>query len=762
VILEVWGATGFVGAAACLFGRAVTVLGAPVPTAGPAVGFAIELIVADIAIQLPGRAVTAGIVLLVLALASVAICLRGSRPQLSPATIPVLVVAVIGSAVPFIANGRVGLLGVGLDNDTAYHLLWADALRSGAVARLRPASSSYPLAPHSLAATVATCLGVRLDLAFDVFMIATIIVTALVAAAALRDESWWRRLLTSAVAAFFYLFAAYYGENSFKEVILGMLLLGFVLQTEDIRDFWADRIRPASWSSTIPLAVLGVAGIYDFGYLAAGWFLVTLAVWTATEVVVSPGILCALSGHLREYSVRLGVAVLAVLILLAPLTDRLINLFGTFGVSPAAAIPASNIGNLATALSPYEGLGIWRSPDFRFAPPDVFHTGELGAFALGVLIFGLIWALGHRRFVMSAGVVACGLLYLYSAHSQSAYVTAKSLAIAGPVFGLAGMRGLLGARESSWSVAANWVRVAVAVLFAVFALGSSLLVLRDSPVYPTAPVGELESFAPRVGSSNVLFLGASDYGAWIFDHAHLATPAPTGGGNIGFIADPDKPVTYGQEYDWDSLKTADLNNFRWVITTSTDYQSQPPKGFRLVKKLQLYELWKRVRVVPGRRAIDLPDTPGRLLNCRTKAGRQISREHGVAAIMVTPITEDLSTLSPGTSENVSLKLPPGRWQLSMSYFSGVPVGVSAQGHSWTMPAYLDRPGPIFAVGDVTSRGGMLPIRVTSERPSFLTIEQDTSQLALLAATRLPDTRTVVPLREACGRYVDWYQLNGAR
>jgi hypothetical protein len=29
----------------------------------------------------------------------------------------------------------------------------------------------------------------------------------------------------------------------------------------------------------------------------------------------------------------------------------------------------------------------------------------------------------------------------------------------------------------------------------------------------------------------------------------------------------------------------------------------------------------------------------------------------------------------------------------------------------------------------------------------------------IAATRVPDTRRMVPLSQACGRYVDWYRVS---
>jgi hypothetical protein len=761
VTAELWGATAVAAVLACLYGRALSVLGASSPTVAPAVGFAVELIVADLVIQLPGRAVSAVVVLLVLGLVSLVVCLRGPRPSLSATPVLVLAVAVFGASVPFISSGRVGLLGVSLDNDTSYHLLWADALHSSAVAHLRPDPTYYPLAPHSLADALATGLGIRLDIAFDAFSVATVVIMALIAAAALRGESWWRRTLTAAVVAFFYLVAAYFGEDSFKEVILALFLLAFVLQVEDLRTLWGEQTR-RRWAPALPLAVLVAGGIYVFGYLAAAWFAATLGIWIAAELVSAPRVLRTWRGLIRDYALAFALPLVALIVLLAPLTNRLLSLFSVFGVSPAAAIPTSNIGNLAGPLPGYEGLGIWRSTDFRFMPANVFHAGEFAAFALAILVFGLLWSLARRRFVLPAALGACALIYLHSTHGQSAYVAAKSLVIAGPVIGLCGMRGLLETHESLLPRSGNWLRALLGVVFAGFALSSSLLALRDSPVYPTTPLNELETFArPTVGST-VLFLGDSDYAAWVFDRSSFATPAASGDGLIGFTSRLSKPIVYGEQYDWDNVETADLNHFRWVITSSSDFQSQAPGGFRLVRRLAMYELWKRIGTVSPREAVDTPGNPGAVLGCATRSGRRISRERGVAATMTTPVGVGLSALEPGGSETVSLKLPAGRWQLSLSYLSGVPIELDVQGHRFTISAYLDRPGVFFAVGELSSVGGSVLVTLDAEKPSFLTGIGINAQLSELIATRLPDTRALIPLRRACGRYVDWYRTDGPR
>src|SRR5207237_1772537 len=115
------------------------------------------IVLADVAIKLPGRAATAAVAVLVsIGGAAAVVAVRHRRGRLAairglavPATTGVL--AAVGAAIPFLANGRVGLPGVSFDNDTSAHLLWAETLRSPAVGvRYGGLPTGYPLGPHSL------------------------------------------------------------------------------------------------------------------------------------------------------------------------------------------------------------------------------------------------------------------------------------------------------------------------------------------------------------------------------------------------------------------------------------------------------------------------------------------------------------------------------------------------------------------------------------------------------------------------------------
>jgi hypothetical protein len=759
---DVWGGAAVLLIVSIVLGEFFCASGMCRRAIAPAVGLAASIVVASIAIVLPGRAVTAAVILLILTVAAAGLLVaRRALPGWSATPWVMLAVAAFGAAIPFIANGRTGLMGVGLDNDTAAHLLYADSLRSAAVRHYWAIPPGYPLGPHSLVDALSSGTGLRLDLGFDSLEIATVAVTALVGAAGLGQEAWWRRVVAGTVTAFFYLVSAYYAEASFKEPTLGLFLLAFALLLEELRRRWPQR-RAERWTCLIPAAVLLAAAVYVYGYLAVAWFGATAALWLLAEIAVRPRAAWGWRLRRSEVLIPFGVAVALVLVLLAPSAGRLINFFHEVGFSAAStgAITTTNLGNLIGPLSPYEALGIWNSADFRAFPLASFHAGELSALALGVLVLGMVWTSARRQFALPAAVVACALIYLYSHHGQSPYVTAKALVIAGPVVALTGMRGVLGTDIPALPRIVGRLRLIVAAAFTVFALHASYLALRDEPMSNAASASELTTLAARTRGSTVLFLGDSDYATWIFDHSSLSSLGVATVSKGLQVARPSKPPTPGTAYDWDSVTSASLNRFRWVITTSSPFASQVPSAFRLVRSLPQYDLYERVGQVATRSALDPTGAPGAVLDCSTAAGRRLSRRRGVAATMTAPVTVPLGGLAPGADEQATLQLPAGRWTLSLQYLSNVPLQVSVGTQHWRVPAYTDRIGPWFSVGTIESPGGSVPVTIRADKPSALTGPDLAADAVGLAATADPDRRTLRPLRRSCGRYVDWYRLGG--
>ena len=728
-------------------------------SAAPAVGLASLIVLVGAAIKLPGRDVTALCVTAVVVAGALVFLLRRRLLRIGWLSLATAGASLLIASLPFLASGRVGLPGVSLDNDTSNHLLWAEALRNPRMATLWGVQGGYPLGPHSVADALATLGGMPLDMAFAGVIVAVMPILALTATGLLEDEAPWRRIVIGLTCSVSYLFASYYGEGSFKETILAALLLASVVHLDQVRPLWSRAMRAARWRLVVPAVLLVAGAVYTYSYVAAAWFALSAALWAAAEVACHPSMLRKLSWkRLSAAAPWLGATALLGLVLILPIAGQAVSFFHTVGLSPAqGAIPAASLGNLIHPLSAYEALGIWVSPDFRVNPTNALHV-EFTAFALVVVVYGAVWSVRHRRLLLPAAAGACMLIWWRSDHTQAPYVTAKALAVASPFLVALGARALLARRGGPL-----WSRVlvlAAAAAFCGLTAYSSYVVLRSDPVEAPAAGQDLASFHRTIGQASVLFLGIDDYAAWQLRDAAVSTLE--GGLSLNQAAPlPSKPPAPGQALDFDSVSASDLNRFSYVVTTNTPYASQPPSNFRLVSSVGLYDLWKRTGPTSPRQILEPPGAPGAILNCSSPTDRRLSRERGEASIMPTPVTVPGPGLHAGQTALVALPLPQGEWEVSIQYTSSFDLEVSSAFNNWTMPAYLGRQGPFFAVGAVAGQGVSAPIllRIIARYPSPLTGADLFATVPVVAATRLPDTRRVVPLRQACGQYVDWYRTS---
>jgi len=128
-----------------------------------------------------------------------------------------------------------------------------------------------------------------------------------------------------------------------------------------------------------------------------------------------------------------------------------------------------------------------------------------------------------------------------------------------------------------------------------------------------------------------------------------------------------------------------------------------------------------------------------------------------------------STLQGGELAAQSLRLPRGRWRLSLQYFSPFGLTLSAAGLEQPLEAALDgqRPstislasnGQFWPAGTIASDGGRVRFTVTASEPSTLQELSGYSgraELGELVAVQAGSHRTV-PLAAACGGWIDWYE-----
>ena len=135
---------------------------------------------------------------------------------------------------PFIASGRAGTLGISFDVDMRIHLLYAEAIRSPAAAKVTSLSASYPVGPHALCAVLAQALGIRVDYAFAGETAAVPVLMAWTTLEALRHVRWLGKTLVATMTSATFLFAAYYAEGAFKEIMQALFVLAFALALEEL------------------------------------------------------------------------------------------------------------------------------------------------------------------------------------------------------------------------------------------------------------------------------------------------------------------------------------------------------------------------------------------------------------------------------------------------------------------------------------------------------------------------------------------------
>jgi hypothetical protein len=806
-MIATYASAALICAASLLVGRAVLSLAGRREWSWlePAVGFAAILTVTGALARAPGHSTTATLGLIVLLLATAAVCRRlsyGGSAALRQGLAVTLVVALVLS-IPFAVSGRWGFLGVGFNNDLGLHLAWAEWLRSG----LGPApEAGYPLGPHGLSAAVAAVPGIGLGQAFVGQVFAIGLLTALTALAALRELGAWRRVLAATLVATTYLAASYYAQGTFKETAEALLVLAFALALRDFDRRRAERSIPVGLSGpsaggsrlfgplareALPyLALLGGA-FFAYSFAGLAWPLAILVLWSLTLPEVRRALAPrALLRFLLRPAVLVGVLALAGL-------GAVTVLVGPFGFIHGFNRVAGS--NTYGPVSPIEALGIWPTSNYRLdAAGGAQLTGLAGTVAVLALAAGVLWWVRMRDLAAPIALGACAALYVASLPFSGEYSQAKALMIGAPLAMLVTIRPLLaellpGSGRTSRRYAAGSatsrtapraggvVRVGWAVLAVAFVGGaaySSFLALRDAPVGPPGHGAELRAFFPLLEGQKVLYAGQDRYAAHELLEADTHVPLVEFP-DTEVDQNPEKPFDTGDAYspiDFDSFSTATLDSYPYVIAGRAAWNSQAPPNFRRVAATDSYVLWKRRGPTPEDRHVLLEGTePAAPAPCASPEIRILLASPGRASLLPAPAIGGKARWSPdatleaGESAAQALRLPAGRWSLSLQYFSPFDLTLSAPGFRQPLKAALDgqRPstislasdGQYWPAGVIESEGGPVRFTVAAEEPSTLqrlTGYDGRAQLGNLVAVRA-EPRRVVPLVQACNAWIDWFE-----
>ncbi len=751
----------------------------------PAVGFGTVLSVTGFFARLPGHGTTATVALIVLIVLA---ALAGRRPYRAPEALreglPVAVVLVLVLSIPFAVSGRWGLLGEGFNNDLGLHLAWAEWLRNG----FGPTpDAGYPLGPHGLAVAVAALPGIGLAQAFIGEIFAIGVLTALTALAALAEFGPLRRLIAATLIALPYLAASYFAQAAFKEMAEALFVLAFALSLRH-----PGRLPPGSGARLrFFLPPLALAGGIFFSYSFAGlaWPVAIAALWSLTvpelRRALAPRALAGLLGRQRP-------ATLAAIAVLVALVATL-SVIGPFGFVHGFSQVAGS--NTYGPVSLVEALGIWPTANYRLSAPGGAHlTGLAGAIAALALLVGVAWWVRRRDLAVPVALGASAALYGVSLLFSGEYSQAKALMIGAPLVMLVAVRPLLAelgrgpaterldpepSRGRPWAPLQRLAWGALAVLFIGGAAYSSFLALREAPVGPPGHGAELRAFMPIVHGKSVLYAGQDRYAAYELAGADTHVPL------VEFpdpevIQNPEKPFDTGNAYspiDFDSFSRATLDRFRYAITGRAAWNSQAPPNFHRIAATPSYILWKRVGPTPPDRQVLLEGTEaGALANCASPEIRILLANPGRASLFpASPVIGAKGSWSsgsePGTGAQTAqtLSLPAGRWDLSLQYFSPFGLTLSAPGFSKALIPALDgqRPsgislanaGQFWPAGTYKSSGGAVKFTIATAQPSTLQelsgYEGKAYLGALVAVPAKP--HRIVPLRDACGGWIDWYE-----
>jgi hypothetical protein len=745
--------------ASLAFGMAILRTVAPhLPRAtAPGIGYAALICAAAVLVRAPGRAGTGLVVIAVLALLATYRAREERARAACVAGAAVCVGAVLTLLLlPFLAAGHFGPLGVSMDNDLGFHLGWVYDLAHGPPP-FHFFSFGYPLGSESLAACL-TRLGLGDEQALIGVTAAAIALTSVSVFIALSGCDYKLRVPIAIAAGLPYLSAGFFGEGSFKEPIMGLLVLTLALAT-----FAPDRSGRGGAGVVL---LLTVATVLIFGPPGLIWPLAFVVAREFADRWARPR-----SSRALAYQSGLALAALGAVALVAELASAVGRQLGASGFQFFLSGPPAGLfgGNFARQLPLTEGLGVWFGRDFRYPYSHGVLSTAAVVLALALFVAAVAALLRAWRTALLLPIAAVIAIYLAARVTTLPYFSAKLMVSAGPLLLLFVFEGLLSLRGATGARAGPAVLVALALLLSVAVVWSSAEALRASPVDDPALGTELESFRPLVAHHTVLFLGDD---GWVPEWLRGATLTASGVKGRPFSVQPHK--SNQPPFDFDTPDPPVLNTADYIITTNTLDASTPPANWVLVRTTPHYELFARRGTAPARSILNEQSAPGATLDCSQAAGRALAAEPGIAAVRPPPVSSSawrtlagatlaefpgLAATPMGAGQVAFSTLRPmrGRIELSLAYRAPLPITLRVGTVSVQLTPTLEPYGPLWHVAVISTHGGPVSVRLQVGQGR---VPNSNAGGLVGPVSAVPARRgdTIVPLRAACGRYVDWYRL----
>jgi len=559
----------------------------------PAVGLALLCAVCWGTVRLPGHGVVSAVLVLALVAGSVVYVwgrlAEGGRSALRVGA-PVALLALIATAIPFVAEGHFGILGTSFNPDMSQHLLASARLAEGQSSQLL--HQGYPFGPHSIVVALHKSLSLGLVQGFSGLMIAVAVLASLTVLTAFSDQPWPLRIPAALVVGLTYMVASYYAQGSFKETMQALFFLAFVLALRETTANPAWRELPLRF---VPAALLAVGSVYTYSFPGLIWLGGAAVIWLLVEVLLaqvakaspaggavggpapedalataggggSPAATGPAGRGLGPSSGRaMSFAILLFAVLIAQEIGRMIDFHSFETFDPHGP----GLGNLFGQISPFESLGIWPSGDFRLTPgagavPALgYYAGAV--FASILLLYGLVLCWRRRESALIAGLVAAALAYAAARLGGTPYTAAKAIEVGAPLAALVIVLALL--------------RRPVAWLYLLAAAVCSLLALANAPVGPSSYSPALTGFRDDVGDGPTLVLASKQLLDDEQGTPYISWELRGGRVCIAAVGETDDHPPHG---------------VRFIVTESLDV-GPPFVGLRRVRAAPPYVLWE----VPG-------------------------------------------------------------------------------------------------------------------------------------------------------------------
>jgi hypothetical protein len=589
----------------------------------PAVGLGPILAIAWGTIQLHGEGAT-GLAALAAVSALSLVVLIGRLAGVREAAregLPIAAITVVAASIPFIVEGRFGVLGTGFNVDMSQHLFVADWLADSDGPEPGLVKQGYPLGPHGLAVASAEAGGGNLVEGFSGLTIAVPVLAALCALAALRDLPPLRRAIGAVLVGLPYLVASYLAQGQFKELLQGLFLLGFALCLHELATRPPSDLSPRRRLLTaVPLAAIALGSVYSYSAPGLAWLGGAAVLFAAAELYRRRGE--GVGDVIRGAALPVAIGLAALLAGVAPELGRVVDFQGSAvkvaragdrgeapfdrpqrvrgeggrgsagGGGERPERSNNELGNLFNQISPPEALGIWPSGDFRVDPGGgavpgvVFYLGSALA-ALAVLLALVRW-LARGETAVPAALAAAVAIWVVAWAVATPYTAAKALMMVAPLAMLIGVRELLSPELLSPRPRPRGA-LAVTVVAAAFVIGAAIssgLALGNAPVGP----GEYWPGLARIRSifERQPTLVLADPDELANEHARDFLAWEARGGD---------PVCIEPAVVEDGARLPP--GIAYVVTTRGE--SEPPfAGLFLRRRQGPYALWERRGAVEGR------------------------------------------------------------------------------------------------------------------------------------------------------------------